>query len=98
MGRWYSPTGPGGECTLCPINAYCPRNATNYTACTPHAHSVSGQQYNYCYCDAGYYGNAMQGDNCTLCPPNFYCSVSSPMRPPAACLWPNGGASVGTGW
>ena len=78
MGRWYSPTGPGGTCTLCPINAYCPRNATNYTACTPHAHSVSGQQYNYCYCDAGYYGNAMQGDNCTLCPPNYSCSVSLP--------------------
>ena len=43
---------------------------------------MSGQQYNYCYCDAGYYGNAMQGDNCTLCPPNFYCSVSSPYAPP----------------
>ena len=65
-----------GACTACPVNAYCPAGATNYTNCTASSHSVGFQSSNYCFCNAGYYGNAMAGQNCTTCPANYYCTVS----------------------
>ena len=58
-GGWYSSAGPGGACTQCPINAYCPWNSTTFTSCTAYSHSVNQQSSNYCYCNPGYFGNAM---------------------------------------
>ena len=72
---YYSPTGPGGACTRCPENTYCPWNSTAPTPCTPFSHSTVGQRsVEFCHCNAGYYGRAdLLSGTCVECPRDSFC-------------------------